>query len=202
MKILTGCKAILAALGLGPHRLVRCGCVSIPRICIQGVMFVSQLAFIATQFLICKRHFADSNLLDILFPGHLVLLFASRLLIYVTLVLKIGKFAEIIDCLQAVINERNCSRFFVCAHLRLSKHIFRQYDPHLTLTGCRRSSKSYAIYQKRNAMEWTMVEVICCTMQLFSLLAYVTAALSVLSNSLFGLPATESLAAPLNTEKA
>lgn len=110
MKILDGCRAALSYLGLGADTLVRLGGFSVPRALIRATIISAQIVCIVLAAIVCAKHY-NHGLQVILIQVHVMLLFLSRLSIYVALALKTDEITGMLDYLQMVVDERTLSRY-------------------------------------------------------------------------------------------
>lgn len=106
MRILNICKLCLGYAGLGKEEAVTICGRSVPRSFIRFFIVSSQVFFVTMEVLVLRKNLT-SGLNAILYPLHLMLLYAMKGCVYVVLVNKSGTIAELIDYMQDVIDERS-----------------------------------------------------------------------------------------------
>lgn len=99
----------MSYLGLGANTRVSLGGFSVPRAFIRATIISAQIVCIVLAAIVCSKHYND-GLQVILFQVHVMLLFLSRLSIYVALVLETNEINGMLDYLQMVVDERTSSR--------------------------------------------------------------------------------------------
>lgn len=108
IKILSGCKMFLSFAGLGNSDCVYFGEKRIPRWIARAFTILGQFILGGIALTNSIGNYYKDGLPGVIYPFHSVVVVVTKLAIYIVLMAKTERIAELIDYLEMVVNQRRC----------------------------------------------------------------------------------------------